>query len=64
MKSTYLSIPLIISMAGKGHFMCRGKDNHLVLYDIPDDETVKSFAEKTPCEKCGAKIDFSQEFNG
>jgi len=50
-------------MAGKGHFVCRGKDNHVLLYDITDGETVKSFTEKTPCKECGAKIDWSEEFN-
>ncbi len=48
-------------MARKGHFICRGKVTHILVYDIPDGETVQSFAEKTPCEKCGAKIDWYKE---
>ncbi len=51
-------------MAGKGYFACRGEKNHVLLYDIPDGETVQSFAEKTPCRECSAKIDWSQDFNG
>ncbi len=62
MKSTYPSMPLIIPMAGKANFTCRGKDNHVILYDISDGDSVESFAEKTPCEKCGAKIDYSEGF--
>jgi len=50
-------------MAGKGHFVCRGEEHHILPYDIPDDETAESFAEKTPCEKCSARIDWSEEFN-
>jgi len=50
-------------MDGEGYFVCRGEDHHIVLYDIPDDETVETFPEKTPCVKCGAKIDWSEEFN-
>ncbi len=48
-------------MVRKGHFICSGKDTHILVYDIPDGETVQSFAEKTPCEKCGAKIDWYEE---
>jgi len=55
-------MPLIIPMAGKANFTCRGKDNHVILYDISDGDSVESFAEKTPCEKCGAKIDYSEGF--
>ena len=51
-------------MAGKGHFQCRGEKPHILLYDIPDGETIESFSDKTPCRECGSKIDFSQEFNG
>ena len=52
-------------MAGKGYFTCRGEEkNHVLLYDIPDGETIESFAEKTPCRECSAKIDCSQSFNG
>ncbi len=50
-------------MAGIEHFICNGKDTHLLVYDIPDGETVQSFAEKTSCEKCGAKIDWYEEFS-
>jgi len=55
-------MPLIMPMAGKANFTCRGKDNHVILYDISDGDSVESFAEKTPCEKCGAKIDYSELF--
>jgi len=48
-------------MPGKGHFICTGKDTHILVYNIPDHETVQSFAEKIPCEKCGAKIDWYKE---
>ena len=48
-------------MTGKSHFICSGKHTHILVYDIPDGETVQSFAEKTPCEKCGAKIDWYNE---
>ncbi len=48
-------------MARKGHFICSGKDTHILVYDILDGGTVQSFAEKTPCEKCGAKIDWYEE---
>jgi len=47
-------------MASKAYFVCRGNEKHILLYDIPDGETVESFAEKTPCKECGAKIDLSQ----
>jgi len=63
LKSTYPSISLIISMAGKAHFICRGNDHHFLPHNIPNGETVQSFADRTPCEKCGAKIDWSEEFN-
>ncbi len=46
-------------MAGKGYFTCRGEKNHIILYEILDGETVESFAEKTPCKECGAKIDWT-----
>jgi len=48
-------------MAGKGNFVCKGEDHHILSYDIPDGETVESFADKTPCKKCGAEIDYSEE---
>jgi len=48
-------------MDGNGHFICNGKDTHILVYDIANGETVQSFAEKTPCEKCGAKIDWYEE---
>jgi hypothetical protein len=51
-------------MVGQGHFQCRGEKPHILLYDIPDGETIESVSEKTPCRECGAKIDWSQEFNG
>ncbi len=50
-------------MAGKGYFICRGNEHHILLYDTPDGETVESFAEKTPCKECGAKIDWSSDSN-
>ncbi len=50
-------------MAGKAYFTCRGKDNHVLLYDIPDGETIESFSEKSSCKECGSKIDLSEEFN-
>lgn len=51
-------------MAGKAYFVCRDKENHILLYAIPDGMTVERFAEKTVCRECGERIDFSQEFNG
>ncbi len=48
-------------MAGKGYFICSGKVIHILVYNILDGETVQSFAEKTRCEKCGAKIDWYEE---
>jgi len=46
-------------MAGKGLFTCRGEEHHVFLYDIPDGESVESFAEKTPCQECKARIDYN-----
>ena len=37
-------------MAGRESFVCRGKDCHILPYNIPDGETVQSFAEKTSCK--------------
>jgi len=48
-------------LAGKGYFTCRGEKPHIILYEIPDGETVESFSEKTPCEECGSKIDWTGE---
>jgi len=48
-------------MAGKGRFTCRGEEHHIDDYDIPDGESVESFAEKTPCRKCGELIDFTPD---
>jgi len=44
-------------MAGKGYFRCLNEEkNHILMYHIPDGESIESFAEKTPCKDCGAKI--------
>ena len=42
---------------GKGYFVClnEGK-NHIIMYDLPYGVSIESFAEKTPCKECGAKI--------
>ena len=48
-------------MARKGHFICTGKETHILVYNIPNGETVQNFAEKISCEKCGAKIDWYNE---
>jgi len=50
-------------MAEQAYFVCRGKDNHILLYDLPDGEMPEDFTEKTSCRECGSKIDYSVEFN-
>lgn len=45
-------------MAGKGQFVCRGDPSHVEFYEVPHGESVESFASKTPCKICGAKIAF------
>ncbi len=50
-------------MVEQAYFVCRGKDNHILLYDLPDGETPENFTEKTSCRECGSKIDYSVEFN-
>ena len=45
-------------MVRKGQFTCRGEEHHIDYYDIPDEESVESFAEKTKCKKCGERIDY------
>jgi len=63
-RTIFNSVPTFRGMAGKGYFQCRGEKTHILLYDIPDGESVETFSDKTPCRECESKIDFSQEFNG
>jgi len=50
-------------MARKVSFVCRGENNHILVYDIPDGITIESFAENTACRECRVRIDWSEEFN-
>ncbi len=48
-------------MAGKGYFMCRGEDHHILIYDIPDGVTVGSFAERASCKEYGERVDIAPD---
>ena len=47
-------------MAGQGYFVCV-KENRIILYSMPDGESIEGFAKKNTCQKCGNKIFYHGE---
>jgi len=53
------NLPLITSMSEKrqsGFMICKGQETHILLYEVPDGDSLASFVEKTLCKICGAKL--------
>ena len=50
-------------MNGKGHFVCKGKNKHILRLDIPSKETAESFSKKEKCPLCDSELFWSKEFD-
>ena len=50
-------------MVGKAHYVCMGKDKHILRLSIPDGETADSFSKKEKCPLCDSELFWAKEFN-